>query len=332
MKRFLTYLLIAVIFILIGWLGNIAYHLPKSSKNPISQVKPTPLAKYEIERLTASYPGIKPAQIEIGEAVKQDPKFTSYKFTIKFSPDFSENLKITSGMINIPKGTGSFPIIVMFRGYVDQKTYVTGTGTLRAGEYFAQNGFITIAPDFLGYGDSDPEAGNIFESRFQTYVTAVTLLKSVDSIQGWNRKNVFIWGHSNGGQVALTALEITGANYPTVLWAPVSKPFPYSILYYTDESDDHGKLIRSELAKFEETYDVEKFSLANYLGSINAPIEIQQGTADEAVPYLWSDLLVKNLKTLDKDITYFKYAGANHNLTPGWNTAIERSLKFFKDR
>ncbi len=327
MKPYLSTFLIAVVFLLVGWFGNVAYHLPKSSSNPISIVKPHPLEKYSIESLSNT--NFQPLKIEIGNVLKEDPKFTSYEFTFKFSPDLSENTKTTSGLINVPMGPGPFPVVVMFRGYVDQKKYVIGEGTQHAGEVFSKNGYITIAPDFLGYGNSDPEAGNIFESRFQTYVTAISLLKSVDSIDRWDKKNVFIWGHSNGGQIALTALEVTGLDYPTVLWAPVSKPFPYSILNYTDESDDHGKLIRSELSKFEEDYDVEKFSLTNYLDRIKATIQLNQGTNDDAVPFYWSDSLAKILKNNKADITYIKYSGADHNLQPSWNEAVLTNLSFF---
>lgn len=321
------YLIIAAIFLVIGWFANVAYHLPKSKTNPIAQVKPTPLLKYSIENLASA--DIKPGKIEIGKALKENKDYTSYEFRLEFSPDLGSTTKKTSGLINIPTGEGPFPIIVMYRGYVDQKQYFIGEGTQHAAEYFAQNGFITVAPDFLGYADSDPEAGNIFESRFQSYVTAINTLKSVHSIAKWDKKNIFVWGHSNGGQIALTILEETGVGYPTVLWAPVSKPFPYSILYYTDESSDHGKLIRSELAKFEETYDVELFSLTNYLNRINAPIQIHQGTNDDAVPVAWSDTLDNLLKTLKIDITYVKHPGADHNMTPSWQTAATQSLNFY---
>ena len=75
----------------------------------------------------------------------------------------------------------------------------------------------------------------------------------------------------------MTILSITKENYPTVLWAPVSQPFPYSILYYTNESDDKGKFIRQELSKFESFYDVEKFNFVNYLDQIKADILLIQG-------------------------------------------------------
>lgn len=326
MKTFLIHLLIAIIFILIGWFANTAYHLPRNS-NPLSQIKPTPLNKYTIENLSKA--DIKPVEIRIGKVLKDDPKFASYEFMMKFSSDFTQNLKTTSGLINIPKGKGPFPVIVMFRGYVDQKQYVVGEGTQHAAEVFAKSGYITVAPDFLGYGNSDPESSNIFESRFQTSVTAITTLKSVNSIGQWDKKNVFIWGHSNGGQVALTVLEITGVDYPTVLWAPVAKPFPFSILAYTDASDDHGKLIRGELSGFEGDYDVEKFSLTNYFSQIKAPIQLNQGTNDDAVPFYWNDSLAKMLKKDGIDISYIKYPGADHNLQPLWNTAVLTNLQFF---
>jgi len=327
LKTFFYYLLAAIIFILIGWFANTAYHLPRNS-NPIAQVRPTPLLKYTIENLNKA--NIKPAEIQIGKVLKEDPKFTSYEFTFTFSPDLSKELKTTSGLINIPKGAGSFPAIVMFRGYVDPTEYFTGNGTQRAAEHFTSNGFITIAPDFLGYGDSDKEAENIFESRFQTFVTAITTLKSVSSIKQFDGKNIFIWGHSNGGQIALTTLEITGANCPTVLWAPVSKPFPYSILYYTDDASDSGKFLRHELSSFENDYDVDLYSLTQYLANIKASLQLNQGTADVSVPIAWSDLLAKDLKSAGIDVTYIKYPGANHNLTPSWNQAVENALIFYQ--
>jgi uncharacterized protein len=334
LKTFLQYFLIAVIFVLIGWFANMAYHLPRNS-NPIAYVRPTPLLKYTIENLAKT--DIQPAEIQIGKILKDDSKFTSYEFGMKFSPDLSNNLKNVSGLINIPKGSGPFPAVVMFRGYVDPTQYVIGTGTARVAEYFAANGFITVAPDFLGYGDSDHEAEDVFESRFQTFTTAMVTLKSVSdpafakaSAGKWDGKNIFIWGHSNGGQIALTTLEITGVNYPTVLWAPVSKPFPYSILYYTDDASDSGKFLRRELADFENDYDTDLYSLTKYLGNIKAPLQLNQGTADDAVPVAWSNLLAKELKESTISAEYIKYPGANHNLTPGWNLAVENALIFYQ--
>lgn len=329
-RQIVFYVLLAVIFVLIGWFGRILYTLPKETSpitEAVSQIKPTPLLKYSIENLSNT--NFEESKIEIGEILDETEEYTSYKYSMRFSPDFSENVKTVTGMINIPKKEGSFPVIVMFRGFVNQEIYTTGIGTRPSAKVFAENGYITVAPDFLGYADSDEEAEDIFESRFQTYVTAAVTIKSVPSIENWDKKNIFIWGHSNGGQVALTSLEITGFDYPTVLWAPVGRPFPASVLYYVDGAEDGGKLLITKLAEFMDVYNAKSFSLTEHFDKIKAPIEINQGTADTAVPYWWSDELVEALEKADVDVTYKKYFGADHNLVPVWNSAVENSLLFF---
>lgn len=317
-----------IIFVAIGWYANTGFELYKKA-NVILPPVPTPLAKYSIEALARTKIGS--SNIKIGKVIKDFPKFTSFKYSMTFDPTLStRSSKTISGLINVPRDQGKFPVVVMFRGYVDPKNYITGMGTQHAAEFLAQNGFITIAPDFLGYGESDKESSDIFESRFQTYVTAITTLNSVNTIDKWDGKNVFIWGHSNGGQIALTTLEITGVTYPTVLWAPVSKPFPYSILYYTDDATDSGKFLRQKTADFEKIYDSDTYSLTNYLQGIKAPIELHQGTMDEAVPATWSDMLVKMLKQLKVDITYIKYSGVDHNFNPDWTKTIQNTLDFYQ--
>jgi len=286
------------------------------------------LEKYPVENLAKT--DISKGKIAIKERIEEKELFDSYIFEFQFNPNLDQKtIKKTSGLINIPKGKSTFPLVIMIRGYVDPKIYKTGTGSKNLSYFLAENGFIAIAPDFLGYADSDKEAENIFEARFQTYTTILSLIKSIEDIEKWDRKNTFIWGHSNGGQIALYTLEVLEKDIPTVLWAPVSKPFPYSILYYTDESEDKGKFIRKELAKFEELYDADKYSIVNYFDKINSPILIIQGTDDDAVPESWSKELFQKLKKLDKEVEYQIYAGADHNLKPKWDEAAKKTLEFF---
>lgn len=310
------------------------------------RVEEKPLVKYAFENLKKEK--FVPSPITLGHVLDEDRSVISQMFYFDVptgkenNSSASSGLKKVSGLINVPRQEGTYPVIVMIRGFVPKETYTTGIGTKRAGEVLAQNGFITIAPDFLGYGKSDNPSRNSIEERFQTYTTAISLLSSLVNLNtGLNASysggikadlsKIGIWGHSNGGQIALSVLEITGKNYPTVLWAPVSKPFPYSILYFTDEFDDHGKALRKVVANFENDYDIELYSPSNFYSWINSPIEIHQGLVDDAVPLKWSDKLVGDLEKLEKDVTYFTYPGADHNLLPsGWSTAVERSLNFYK--
>jgi hypothetical protein len=328
-------------FILVVIVAGVMIYFNKNKKietfiTPLGQTKINPLEQYSYDNLKAKQ--FSGSQIIIDKELKTGEEFNSYLFY------YSVNGKKISGMLNLPKKEGIYPVIVMARGYIDQKTFTTGEGTRHSGEVLATNGFITLAPDFLGFGQSDPAVKDPFEDRFLTYVSELELLASIKNLNYALEKKgikniqvdsakVGLWGHSNGGQITLTALEVTGKKYPTVLWAPVSKPFPYSILYYTDDVDDHGKMLRKVLADFEKDYDVEKYSLTNYLSWINAPIQLHQGGADEAVPQKWSDLLVEELKKDNIKVDYYTYPGDDHNFTLGsWNMVIQRTIAFYNSQ
>ncbi len=305
----------------LGWFLSDNY---KRFLNPDTSLpswnKPKPLEKYTIENLRNK-------NFEVSNIKIVDTNLFEYSV---------EGKKVT-GCLNIPKEKGSYPLAILVRGYVDQKEYKTCDGSKKIGEYLSNNGYITLSPDFLGYGGSDKETNNIFESRFQTYVTLITLIESIKNSntnkvlidEGWDGNNIFIWAHSNGGQIVLTALTIKNYNYPTVLWAPVVESFPYNVLYFTNEAEDKGKFIRQELAKFEKDYDTDKYSFTNYLESINAPIELHLGTNDDAIPLEWANRFVKSMQKLDKPIKYYKHPNLDHNMMPNWSDIAQKTLQFF---
>lgn len=332
-------ILVVVIFGYFRW----EYQKNNGFKSPADlsfESKEKPLDKYTFEALSKTK--FEPSEIVLGEVLAKNPDFTSRTFFLHVDGPSAglRQAKRVSGLINIPDGEGSFGVIVMFRGYVDREVYTTGTGTQRAAEVFAGKGFVTLAPDFLGYGESDDQPANEMEERFLTYTTAITLLESIENFNEVFKKEgiearvdpdkVGIWGHSNGGQIAISVLEITQKPTPTVLWAPVSKPFPYSVLYYTDEFDDRGKYLRGVIAEFEKDYDVDNYSIEKYFDRINAPLQLHQGSLDDAVPRSWSDEFVEEMENLDKDTNYFIYSDADHNLLPsGWDSAVSRSIQFY---
>lgn len=296
------------------------YISSQQTVSPIGKIFEKPLTKYTILNLSArQYTG---SRIVLDEPIATTSAYTKYIF------HFTSDGKKVTGIATIPSGN-NLPVIVQFRGYVDRENYYPGEGTEHSAEVFAQNGFISLAPDFLGYGGSDMPSGHVFEERFETYTTALNLLASVGTLPAADRSRVGIWGHSNGGQIALSVLEILGRPVPATLWAPVTKPFPYSILYYTDDADDHGKLLRKELAKFEEDYDVELYALTKYLDRLVGPMQLHQGGVDSAVPQTWSDAFVKALGD-KREMEYFVYPGADHNMAGAWNTVISRDITFFK--
>jgi dipeptidyl aminopeptidase/acylaminoacyl peptidase len=267
------------------------------------------------------------SEIKLEKVLKEEKTFTSYLFS------FAADGRRITGMANIPEKKGKLPVVILLRGWVDEEIYQTGMGTERMADFLASSGFLTLAPDFLGYGNSDSAFPDVLQTRFFRPITVITLIKSINSLSQADPEKIAIWAHSNGGQIALSVLEITNKNIPTSLWAPVSTPFPDSILYYADEMKDKGKMIREVVAEFEKEYDFSEYSIARYLNKIEAPLIIHQGLADEAIPLEWTEELVNQLDELEKDFVYYKYPGENHNFHYGSAPrARGRDLIFFKEK
>lgn len=323
----------------------IAFYFSHQSNQPVTSFlsqptpAPTPLAVYEFENLSKI--SFTPSPIVLDAVISETPLYRQQLFHFSFAPRPGDSTKKTvTGVINVPKAEGSYPVLLMMRGYAPAETYKPGIGTQPSASVFASHGYITIAPDFLGFGGSDVRSTDAYESRFQTYTTALSLLASLPNVNDALNASysgrikadiakIGMWGHSNGGHIVLSTLAISRANYPTVLWAPVSKSFPYSVLAYTDEDDDGGKEHRGELAGFEMLYDTHLFDPAAYYDRIRAPLQIHQGTADVEVPFWWSDDLVRTLKKNGNDVDYHMYPGSDHNLRPAWNDVVKKSLSFY---
>lgn len=341
----------------------------------ISQEKSSrlPLLKYTIPNLARrNYQAVE--GLTVIKTLPSSEGYSSYIFSY-----ITLGKKVT-GQLNVPASALSSnqptPLIVMLRGWAPIETYQTGMGTKNAAAFFANNGFATLAPDFLGYGDSDPEPDDGWEARFIKPIIAIELLKTIenystvtlpDGTVNLNPAKMGLWGHSNGGQVALSVLEILNKPLPTTLWAPVTAPFPYSVLFFSDEHDDEGKAIRLWLAQFEQQYDVLEFSITQYLSRLTGSLLLHHGTADEAALKVWSDEFVEKIEAENErretqssfttpstatdsaplatqsalatssgkllppiDITYHVYPGANHNLQPSWNTVVQRDVTFFR--
>lgn len=291
--------------------------------SPLGQKAGGPLERYSFENLRQHSYQAKP--ITIDKIIKKEINFTSYLFF------YESDGKRISGLFNLPVGNGPFPVVVLLRGYVDSEIYYTGLGTQKAGEAFAKEGYLTLAPDFIGYGSSDPQLSvDILEDRFQKPAEVLNLLASIKTLKQTNPDKIFLWGHSNGGQIALSVLEISGKSYPTVLWAPVTKGFPDSVTGYMKIMDDRGLKVKTRIDKFLQEYEAENYSIDNYFADLQAPLQVHQGIADEYIEEARTDNFVERLKKIGKSVEYYKYAGADHNLSgSAWQTAISRSLGFF---
>ncbi len=345
--KLLQFTVLAISFTAFGFFINTFINQPQTEMfNPfVSQetIPELPLLQYSIVNLkNREY---STSQINIEAVIKEKSHFTSYLFSYQ-----TMNKKMT-GQINVPDSITASPtqkksIIVMLRGFVPIENYQTGTGTKHMAEVLANSGYITVAPDFLGFANSDPASTDSWEARFEKVVNIIELIKSlekngvpINSDTIVPITNLGIWAHSNGGQIALTTLEVLNQDIPTSLWAPVTAPFPYSILYFTDELEDEGKATRKWLNIFEEKYDVFEFSLTKHLELLNGPIQIQHGTNDDASLIYWSREFKEKINQENQrrkennqeklEFNLIELSNNNHNMMPNWNKASQQDLRFF---
>ena len=253
---------------------------------------------------------------------------------------FVSNGKKISGMMNIPNTSPSSrsggtsvgrPAIIMIRGFADAEGYFVGSGSWKAADELARNGFVTISLDFLGFGLSQGESKDILEARFEKPVGVLDLIESVKKLKYIDPDRIGIWAHSNGGQIAVSILEITGKNYPTVLWAPMTNPFPQSILETMDDSEG-GLIVKKRIQDFEKEYDSKLYSIDNFYNWIEAPILIHQGTADVWCKVKWQENFKNELEKYNKEVYLDIREGSDHNLKESWDEVIKMDIEFFRNK
>ena len=116
----------------------------------------------------------------------------------------SDGLRIT-GVMNIPRGLGPFPVVIIDHGYFKPAEYKTGDGTSRAADAFARRGYLTIAPDYRCYAGSQCGA-NPFYIGYA--IDVLNLIAQLSSLPDADTIRIGIWGHSMGGGITLRVLAV----------------------------------------------------------------------------------------------------------------------------
>jgi len=351
-------MLISIVGGLLGFYLSQKFFFKQNLISPLGKddkiQKELPLQVYSIKNLQKQSFPVEQAVV-VNELIDDNNQVEKFIFFYRSQgKNISGALNIATQNLN-EQGVVELPAIIMLRGWVPAENYYTGLGTKNAAQAFAQAGFITLAPDFLGYGQSESDLSNNWEARFIKPINVIDLLNTLktypeilipEELASKTKKIIVqpqlaIWAHSNGGQIAISTLEILQTNIPSTLWAPVTAPFPYSVLFYSNDYEDEGKATRQFLSIFERDYDVFDFSITHHLDSLYGPIQIHHGLKDFVAPITWSDDFVKkieeeNQNRLAKDqeiieYNYYRYEEADHNLQPNWQTAINRDIIFFRE-
>jgi dipeptidyl aminopeptidase/acylaminoacyl peptidase len=279
------------------------------------------LLGYTIAGLRArDYPG---GTIRIRWAITETTTFTKYYISYP-----SDGLTIT-GVMNVPKGAGPFPVVVMNHGYIPPEDYWSGADTLRPSDFLAARGFLTIASDFRGWGGSD-SGDNYF--RTGLVIDVLNLVSSLPSLPQADAERVGMWGHSMGGGITTKAITIDRRIRAAVLYGPVSA-HDDEVLRKWGPSLRGGEdtpLLQVYLQAVSDAEFLQQTSPIHYFDFVAVPVQIHQGEADDTTPPAWAEAIRDALRAAGKEVEYFSYPGQGHSFVgSGWTQFMERVADFF---
>ncbi|GGO20594.1 dipeptidyl aminopeptidase/acylaminoacyl peptidase [Deinococcus humi] len=245
-------------------------------------------------------------------------------------------------LLTVPNGTppkGGWPAIVFNHGYIPPNVYRTTERYVAYQDAFARAGFVTLKSDYRGHGSSQGEAlGGYYSPGYTDDV--MNALGSLKRDGRVNAARIGMWGHSMGGFLSLRAMVIDPSIKAGVIWAGVVGDYNAIMTQWNSPapaSIPQGvlNLRKKAVAQYGTPASNPEFwnslSANTYLKDLGGPLQLHIGTADEDVPPVFHTTLSKDLKAINKSVASYVYPGDNHNLSRNLQTALNRSVAFFKE-
>jgi dipeptidyl aminopeptidase/acylaminoacyl peptidase len=269
------------------------------------------------------------SSLKLGRILDENNSYTRHYMTYR-----SGNLLI-SGIMNIPKGKGPFPVLILNHGYIDPKVYTNGRGLKREQDYLARKGYVVIHPDYRNHAQSDKDSLN--QPRFRLgYVEDV--INAVEAVKkaGFSfvdTSRIGMLGHSMGGGICLNVMVTRPSLVKAfVLFGTVSADVRDNFFRWDARWPWYVDTIYAMYGSPEENPSFwNNISPMFFLDRVKSPVMIHHATTDESCPVEWARKLADSLKTHKKEVTYYEYADEKHEFINAWPQVMERTEAFFDD-
>lgn len=293
-----------------------------ATSTPTSTPTPDPFVEFTVDGLTARSYG--EGELQVEEVLNVTNAFTRTLITYP-----SDGLTIY-GFMNVPKGEGPFPVVLVLHGYVDPARYNTLTYTTGYADALARAGYLVIHPNFRNWppSDSGPE-----DYRVGQAVDVLDLIGLVQKQGGQagplvkaDPEHIGLWGHSMGGGISQRVLTVSDDVDAAVLYGAMSGDEALNhkrILYFTNGANGLWDVAPPDEA-------LQRISPINYLDRVTAAVSIHHGSLDDQVPLAWSEDLCSRLQALEKPVECFTYDGQPHTFVgEGDQLFVQRVREFF---
>ena len=278
---------------------------------------------YTIASLRArSYGG---GQIETLEVIEEKENFTRYEIHYP-----SDGLDIY-GFVNVPKGDGPFPVIIMMHGYGWSKVPTVLSSDTPVADLLAEHGFVVLHPNMRGYPPSDDGDDRYRVGLAVDILNLIALVKNQAGkpglLENADPTRIGLWGQSLGGGVALRV-------------ATVSEDIKAMVLYSSISADESKNAELFYGITGEQVYQTEMetpsnvmayISPSHYFDTINASVKLYHSLTDDVVPAAWATETCEEMKAQHIDVDCFYYIGADHSFSSGFKTDFRKTMLAFFD-
>lgn len=278
---------------------------PALTAAPPTTATLAPYEEYTIDYLRKrAYGG---GNIEVVEMMEDKTSFIRY--LIRYP---SDGLTIY-GFINIPKGAGPFPILIVLHGYVSSAEYQTLDYTAGLADALTEAGYVVVHPNLRNYLPSD-QGDDLFRVGLAVDVlNLIHLLKTgaapPEVLSTASVDQIGLWGHSLGGNIILRVLTISADVKAVVLYASISgDETKNAALFATITPNDPQ--IQTELVT--SPIVIQRISPANYYRGITAAVQLYHGTSDSVVPLAWALENCNGLKDAGVNTNCIYYTDEDH--------------------
>lgn len=252
--------------------------------------------------------------------------FTRYFF------DYPSDGITVHGFLNVPRGEGPFPVVIVLHGYIEPEEYETLAYTTRYADSLAAEGFAVLHPNYRNYPPSDPGPNSF---RVGYAVDVLNLIALVEKQAGEpgplefaDSESIGLFGHSMGGGISLRLITAQAPVQAALLYGSMNADEQLNFEKIYEWSEGERGLIELNTPP----QDLARISPVSFLNEIQAAVSIHHGEEDSLVPPEWSEDLCLRLTALGKTVECFSYPGEPHTFIGfGGIQLIERAVAFYQE-
>jgi dipeptidyl aminopeptidase/acylaminoacyl peptidase len=273
------------------------------------------------------------SRLRLGAVRERTAAYTSYDVTYR-STTGRRSLTI-SGVLNVPRGRGPFPAVVLAHGYIDPAYYVRGQGMTRERGVLASRGYVALHVDYRGHAESTDDPRSDRDLRLGYSADVIAAVKALQASKvPVDDDRIALMGRSMGGGVVMKALIAEpGLVRAASLWASVSSLEGENFNQFVRADGDSRRDVIVQAHGLPEQRPAfwRGVSARPYLSRITEPVLMVHGRLDDTCPPRWARATYAAMRRAGVDST-LEWYDDGHAFGPAFTAAMDRTIRYLDNR